>query len=99
MNISLLSWLVIGLALAFASLPFLSERFLAVFALKSFPQKPIWLRLFELITYYCLVGLLGFALEANTGNPFPQSKEFYVVTFCMFIVFAFPAFTYRYLKK
>lgn len=94
-----MSWLVIGLALAFASLPFLSERFFAVLPLKAYPQKPFWLRLIELIAYYCLIGLIGFALEANTGNRFPQGSEFYVVTFCMFIVFAFPAFTYRYLKK
>lgn len=99
MNVSLLSWLVIGLALVFASLPFLSERLFAVLALKAFPQKPFWLRLIELFAYYCLVGLIGFAFEANTGNRFPQTSEFYVVTLCMFLVFAFPAFTYRYLKK
>ena len=99
MNVSLLSWLVIGLALAFASLPFLSERLFAVIALKAYPQKPFWLRLIELFAYYCLVGILGFALEANTGNRFPQNHEFFVVTFCMFLVFAFPAFTFRYLRK
>lgn len=99
MNVSLFSYGVIVLALVFASLPFLSERLFALVTLQRLPQKPFWLRLLELVVYYFLIGGLGFAMEANLGNRFPQSWEFYAVTFCMFLVFAFPGFIYRYLKK
>ena len=99
MNFSLFSYVVIVLALVFASLPFLSERLFALVTLQRLPQKPFWLRLLELVVYYFLIGGLGFAMEANLGNRFPQSWEFYAVTFCMFLVFAFPGFIYRYLKK
>lgn len=99
MNVSLFSYVVIVLALVFASLPFLSERLFAFVTLQRLPQKPFWLRLLELVVYYFLIGGLGFAMEANLGNRFPQSWEFYAVTFCMFLVFAFPGFIYRYLKK
>ncbi|TXI96178.1 MAG: DUF2818 family protein [Burkholderiaceae bacterium] len=99
MNVSLFSYVVIVLALVFASLPFLSERLFAFVSLQRFPQKPFWLRLLELVAYYFVIGGLGFAMEANLGNRFPQTWEFYAVTFCMFLVFAFPGFIYRYLKK
>lgn len=99
MNVSLFSSVVIALALILATLPFLSERLFALIALQRFPKKPFWLRLIELLAYYFLIGMLGFALESKLGNRFPQTWEFYAVTFCMFIVFAFPGFIYRYLKK
>ena len=99
MNVSLFSSVVIALALILATLPFLSERLFALIVLERFPKKPFWLRLIELLAYYLLIGVLGFALESKLGNRFPQTWEFYAVTFCMFIVFAFPGFIYRYLKK
>jgi hypothetical protein len=38
-------------------------------------------------------------LEARAGNVFVQGWQFYAVTFSLFLVFAFPGFTVRYLVK
>ena len=46
-----------------------------------------------------VVGALGFMLEARAGNRFDQGWQFYAVTFSLFIVLAFPGFTYQYLVK
>lgn len=99
MNLSSASWLLILLSLAAANLPFLNERCFAILALRSFPVKPLWLRLLELISLYFVLGGLAFILESATGNRFIQTWEFYAVTACLFLVIAFPGFVYRYLKK
>ncbi|MBC3830791.1 DUF2818 family protein [Undibacterium amnicola] len=97
MNTSLSSWLVIIVALLAASLPFFTERVFGVLRLNS--KKTVWLRLLELIVLYFVVGSLGFLLESNAGNRFDQRWEFFAITACLFIVFAFPGFVYRYLRK
>nr|WP_315482346.1 DUF2818 family protein [uncultured Undibacterium sp.] len=97
MNTSLSSWLVIIVALLAASLPFFTERVFGVLRLNS--KKTVWLRLLELIVLYFVVGSLGFLLESNAGNRFDQRWEFFAITGCLFIVFAFPGFVYRYLRK
>ena len=97
MNTSLSSWLVIIVALLAASLPFFTERVFGLLRLNS--KKTVWLRLLELIVLYFVVGSLGFLLESNAGNRFDQRWEFFAITACLFIVFAFPGFVYRYLRK
>jgi len=91
-------WFVILLALVCANLPFVNQRLFAAIGLK-WARKPLWLRLVELFTWYVLAGLAGLAMEASLGNTFPQGWQFYAITGCMMLVFAFPGFTWQYLVK
>ncbi len=99
MNTSLSSWLVIVVALFAATLPFLNERLFGLIPLSASGVKSFSLRLLELLVLYLLVGALGFFLEAKLGNRFEQQWEFYAITGCLFLVFAFPGFVMRYLRK
>ena len=98
MNVSLSSWFVLLLAVIAANLPFFNERLLSVIPLRR-PVKSLWLRLAEMMLLYVLVGGVAYLLEARIGNVFRQGWEFYAVTACLFLVFAFPGFVYRYLLK
>lgn len=98
MNTSLSSWLVIVVALFAATLPFINERLFALIPLKV-GAKAFSVRLFELLVFYFLVGALGSFLESRAGNRFEQQWEFYAITGCLFLVFAFPGFIFRYLRK
>lgn len=98
MDISYSSWLIILLALCGANLPFVNHRLFGVFRV-GYPRKPLWLRLLEVVALYAVVGVIAYLLESRAGNVFAQGWEFYAVTGCLFIVFAFPGFVYRYLRK
>ncbi|MNK15460.1 hypothetical protein D3C87_335990 [compost metagenome] len=98
MDVSLVSWFVILLALFSANLPFFNERLFAVLPLSS-PSKPVWLRLIELFVLYLVVGLIARALESRIGSVFPQGWEFFAITGCLFIVLAYPGFVMRYMRK
>ena len=101
MNLSLLSWTVIVLAALAANMPFFNQQLFALISLSksSSYRKPVWLRLLELIVLYFAVGAIGHMLEANAGNPFSQTWEFYAITACMFLVLAYPGYVLRYLRK
>lgn len=86
------------LAFLAANLPFIVERRLLVLPLRVTP-KPFYWRLIELFLLYGLLGGLAYALEANVSPPHKQGWEFYAITACLFLVFAFPGFVYRYLWK
>jgi hypothetical protein len=90
-------WLVVLLALMAANLPFASNRLFAVYALKQ--PKNLAVRLGEMVVWYFVVGGLGLYLEQRTGQIAPQGWEFYAITGALFITFAFPGFTWRYLFK
>ena len=90
-------WAVVLLALLAANLPFISNRLFAVWAPKA--PKNLALRLAELAVFYLLAGGFGLALEQRAGQVAPQGWEFYAITATLFITFAFPGFTYRYLFK
>jgi hypothetical protein len=90
-------WLVVLLALWLANLPFISKRLFAVLALKT--PKSLALRLAELFVGYLLAGGFGLYLEQRSGQIAPQGWEFYAITGALFMTFAFPGFTYRYLFK
>ena len=98
MDVSLSSWFVILLAVLAANLPFLNERLLA-FVQIGWKYKPVWVRLIELAFFYAVVGVLAYLLESRIGNAFSQGWEFYAVTVCLFLVFAYPGFVYRYLRR
>ena len=90
-------WLVVLLALLAANLPFVSNRLFAVYALNQ--PKNLAIRVGEMVVWYLLVGGLGLYLEQRTGQIAPQGWEFYAITGALFITFAFPGFTWRYLFK
>ncbi|WP_454763456.1 DUF2818 family protein [Cupriavidus campinensis] len=93
-------WFVILLALVCANLPFVNQRLFAAVSLRwKDGRKPLWLRVVELIVWYAVAGAAGFAVEASLGNTFTQGWQFYAITACMMLVFAFPGFTWQYLLK
>jgi len=91
-------WLIVLLAVAAANLPFMNQRLFAFVPLGA-AKKSAWIRIGELIVLYFLVGAFGFLLEARAGNRFDQGWQFYAITFCLFVVFAFPGFMFQYLVK
>ena len=91
-------WLVIVVALLAANLPFVNQRLLGVLPLKR-PDKPLAMRLAELVLLYFIAGGLGLLLEQRAGQIAKQTWEFYAVTGALFITFAFPGFIWRYLWK
>jgi len=100
-NVSLLSWCVIVLAVLAANLPFFNQQLFALIPLSKSPdyRKPVWVRLLELVVLYFVVGALAHFFEANIGNAFTQRWEFYAVTGCLFLVLAYPGYVVRYLRK
>jgi hypothetical protein len=89
---------VILLALFGANVPFFNERLFAVIPV-AVAVKPIWLRLIELLVLYAIIGLIAYLLESRIGGVFTQGWEFFAVTGCLFLVFAYPGFVVRYLRK
>jgi hypothetical protein len=100
-NVSIYSWIVILLALLAANLPFLNQQLFAVVPLGRGADfvKPVWWRLIEMLILYFVVGGIATALESTIGNVFPHGWEFYAITGCLFLVFAFPGYVFRYLYK
>lgn len=78
-----------------ANLPWLSDRVFMVIAMKN--NKPVWVRLIELLVYY-LVGLLvAIAFEIRySGEIYQQGWEFFVATFCLYLVLAVPGVVFRF---
>ncbi|MFZ6774517.1 DUF2818 family protein [Undibacterium sp. SXout7W] len=100
MGSNIYSWVIVGLAVLAANLPFINERCFALIALQRFfLGKPLWFRLFELVVLYFFIGALGFLFESKLGNRFTQTWEFYAITCCLFLVMAFPGFVFRYLRR
>jgi hypothetical protein len=84
------------LGLAAANLPFIADRLLFV-PLKN--KKTLAWHLLELLVLYFVVGGVSMLLEQQIAPRHSQNWEFYAVTACLFLVFAFPGFTYRYLWR
>lgn len=96
MSTSLAVWLLLGLAVIAANLPWLSERFLFVFTPPG-QQKRFWMRLLEWLLLCVLVGMLALGLERKaTGSIHEQGWEFYAVGLFLFMVFAIPGFIWRH---
>lgn len=88
-------WIVIALALVSANIPFVSERWGGLIAVKG--RKGLGARLLELGFFYVLTGLVGLVLERRLGQIAPQGWEFYAITAAFFVTMAFPGFVVRYL--
>ena len=89
---------LLGVALLAANLPFMTQRRLFVLPARGKPKGVFW-QLAEWALCYLLVGLLARYVEARTAPPQAQHWEFYVVTLCLFLVFAYPGFVVRHLLR
>ena len=88
-------WLLLGLAVIAANLPWLSDR-LFFFRAPASGEKSSWFRLLEWLLLYFLAGGIALGVEnKSAGNIYPQDWEFYAVTFCLFVIFALPGFIYH----
>jgi len=82
-----------------ANSPWFSERLFFVIPIKQKPKSVAWC-LLELVVLYFVVGTIAFYAEnATIGQIATQKWEFYAITACMFLVFAFPGFVYRFFWK
>lgn len=86
------------LALVLANLPFLTERILLVRPERNGRKAAGW-RVLELILLYFIIGFAAWLMESRAGQVHPQRWEFYAVTVCLFLVFAYPGFVYRFLWR
>jgi len=103
-NQALVEFVLLGLAFFAANLPWFSNRLFYLIPLKREGQlvesKHLGWCLLELLALYFVVGSLAWYAEKSTfGQTAPQGWEFYSVTACIFLVFAFPGFVYRVLWK
>ena len=90
-------WVGLLLALLAANLPFLNDRLFGAVAIGV--RKTLAMRFGELVVLYFLAGGIGLLFERRAGQIATQGWEFYAVTGALFIVLAFPGFTWRYLMK
>ncbi len=87
-------WLMIGLFVLIANLPWIGNR---VFFIWPLQPKPVWIRLVELLVYYFISLLIGIAFEIRfSGDVYTQQWEFFVTTLSLFLVLAVPGVVYRY---
>ncbi|MDP9991767.1 hypothetical protein J2W28_002944 [Variovorax boronicumulans] len=91
-------WVVLLVALLAANLPFFNERVFGAVPLPA-KRKSLAIRFAELLVLYFIAGAIGLLFERRAGQISPQGWEFYAVTGALFIVLAFPGFTWRYLMK
>lgn len=92
-------WVVLLVALVAANLPFFNERLFGALPLPQAPRKSLAIRFGELVVLYFIAGGIGLLFESRAGQISPQGWEFYAVTGALFVVLAFPGFTWRYLMK
>jgi len=93
------NFILLLLVLLAANLPWFSERLFYVIPLKKQPKSFAWC-LLEIIVLYFVMGAIAIYTEYSTmGQTASQKWEFYAVTACLFLVFAFPGFVYRYFWK
>ncbi|CUA87023.1 Protein of unknown function (DUF2818) [Gulbenkiania indica] len=88
--------LLLVVAFIAANLPFLTTRVAGMFDRGA---KHFGWHLLELVVLFGLVGLLARFLEGRHTPVHPQNWQFYVTTFSLFLVFAFPGFVGRYFWK
>lgn len=94
------SWsvaVVLLVALLLANLPFMNERLFVVGPRRD-PKSVGW-RLIELLVFTAVTAVLGRAIEGHLGQVSPLRWEFVAVWVCVFATFAFPGFTWRYLRR
>ncbi len=87
---------LILLFLVIANLPWFTERMLLVIPLAK--NKFIFIRLIEVIIFYFVSLVIATIFESrfSGGEIHPQTWEFFVTTFCLFLVLSVPGVVYRY---
>ena len=60
------------------------------------PRKHFGYHLIELAFGFALTAVFAYILESRSGSVHEQGWAFYVVAVCLYLVFAFPAFVWRY---
>lgn len=98
MKLEIVSVAFLFCAICSANIPFINQKLFAVFLL-PFQKKPVWLRLLEMIALYAVLALSASLLERYLGNMTATGWELYIITLCLFLIFAFPGFVYQYLLK
>lgn len=94
------AWLLLGMVVCAANIPFVFNRVLFVFRGRDGGSKSFGWRVLELLMLYLAMGAMAMQLEVrNHGAAYAQGWEFYATTGCLFVVFAFPGFVYRYLWR
>ena len=87
--------LLIFILFLIANFPWINDRVFLVYNLKK--VKPGWVRIGELVIYYFIGLLIGIAFEIRySGDVYQQGWEFFVTTFCLFVVLAVPGMVYRF---
>ena len=93
---------LLAAALAAANAPFLSRRILLLAKPAGFDgggDKHGGWRVLEMLLLYLATLGLARMLESHVGEIYRQNWEFYAITASLFVVFAYPGFVYRYLRK
>lgn len=101
MQNSVVAWCLLLAAFIAANMPFFNQNLFALFPLNKSPdyKKPFWIRLIELVVLYFIIGIVAHQIEAYLSDAYPQTWQFYAVTGCLFLVFAYPGYVFRYLRK
>lgn len=86
-------YVLLVLALIFANAPFVTVRLFGVFALK---HKHFGHHLLELCVGFIITASLAYLLESRAGAVHSQGWEFYATVACLYLIFAFPCFVWRY---
>ncbi|MDY3331777.1 MAG: DUF2818 family protein [Pelistega sp.] len=110
---ALLSYCFLGLAfylLTHVGLPMVAKALGAVVFIlllsipgfiygKAIAYKNIGINLVELLVFASFVLAVGFFIESYYANRFTQSWQFYAISICIFVVLAFPGFSWRHLMR
>ena len=94
MSSSVAVWLLIFAAFLLANLPWFTEKLFAIKPLNK--EKGFSTRLMEWFVFYLIIGTAALGLETKlNGVRHEQGWEFYVVTLCLFMVFALPGVIFQ----
>lgn len=98
------TWILFGLIFFAANLPWFSNKLFYLIPVKPGAQHTLnkhlgWCLLELLVLYFATGAVALYAENATFGQIAHQDWEFYAVTGCLFLVFAFPGFVYRVLWK
>ena len=86
-------YVLLVLVFIFANAPFFTTRWFGVVGLN---RKHFGHNIPELLVGFLLIGLLAYVLESRAGSVHAQDWEFCAVVACLYLIFAFPAFVWRY---
>ena len=93
------TWVLLGLIFLAANLPWFSNKLFYVINLKTITKNLAWCLLELVVLYFLAGGVALYAEFATFGQIAHQDWEFYAITSCLFLVFAFPGLVYKALWK